>query len=167
MTYPDKVKFLLDYVIFFGSLKQESQSYHYELSSDESMFSNYKDETVTLIMFGDGMATFNINATMFTELQMEAIDLFYDNVISRIGNSQMIPEELSNLVHDATLEAQKEWDGAIVIRKKNQDDGRSFTLRQISVTGSCHLVVSDEDGSHSYVIRFCAGEFYDVTEKQL
>lgn len=163
-SYSDKVKFILDYVIIFGSLNQESQSYHYELSSDEKMDVNYCDETVTFFMFGETMDTVNHTASVFTESQQETIDLFYDNIIIRLGESQAIPEELSDLVREATLDAHKDWEGVTIVREKNKEMGRHLKMRQIPITGTCFLSVTGYMEKHLYIIRFCTGEFYDVSD---
>lgn len=163
-SYSDKVKFILDYVIIFGSLNEENQSYHYELSKDEKIDVNYLEETVSFIMFGEIIDTVNHSASVFTESQMEAIDLFYDNVSSKLGESQSIPEELSDLVREATLDAHKDWEGVTVVRDKQKEMGRHLRMRQIPITGSCFLSVKGYMEKHLYIIRFCTGEFYDVSD---
>lgn len=164
-TYSDKVKFILDYVIIFGVLNEESKKYHYELSKDEKLCVDYVEESVIFYMFDEVMGTAKSSASIFTSECNEAIDLFYDSLIGLLGESKTIPEEFSDLVREATLEAYKSWDGATVIREKEKDMGRYLKMKQIPITNSCFLEVKDSVGKHLYFIRFCTSEFYDVSDQ--
>lgn len=163
MTYSNKLKFIIDYVIVFGTYDGSSE-YHYELSKDEKIVVDHKAETVSFYMFNEELAQAHFTASQFTEDQESVIGIFADNCLSRLPESTTIPDNMSDKIKEATTEAHKDWSGVCIVRDKNNGSGVTYTVTQIPVTGTCLFVVSGYVTKSSYLIRFCTGEFYDLSD---
>ena len=165
MTYSEKVKFILDYVILFGVQSNDDGllKYHYELSKNEIINVDIKDETIEFFMFNDKLDSIRFSASQFSDNQEAVIEIFYDNCLSKLSESITIPDDMADKVRNATEEAHKEWDGVCIIREKTIN-GVTQRVVQIPITGTCLLEMAGYITKSYYLIRFCTGEFFDLSD---
>lgn len=164
ITYSDKVKFILDYVIFFGKFDKEQTKYHYEFSKDEIVDVYYEEELVKFFMYNDELAAINWTASNFDITQESVLDVFYENIILRLGESSVIPTEMSETIREASLDAHKEWNGLMIIREKDKGTGVKYKIHQIPTTGTVFFLITGYVTKSLYFLRFSTGEFYDLSD---
>lgn len=163
-TYSDKIKFVLDYVIIFGTYNEEVSEYNYELSRDEHITVKHSTEEIAFFMFEEELARVHYSASQFNESEESVIDIFSDNLIGRLPKVSAIPDNVADKIREATMDAQKDWDGITVIREKDNGLGAVNRLVQINPTGSCLYTITGYINKNAYFIRFCTGDFYDLSD---
>lgn len=166
MTYSEKVKFILDYVIFLGVQSNENGllRYHYELSKDEVVDVIPIQDLMKFSMYGEELASMHIDASEFDETQRSAIDIFYENILSKLPQPTDIPDNMADKVREATEDSHKEWIGITIVREKDMGKGLTYKVTQVQSTGTCMFEVKGYITKSLYVIRFGTGQFFDISE---
>ena len=165
MTYSDKVKFILDYAIFLGvQVSKEPVRYQYELSKDEMVKIEPLEDTMCFSMYGDELASIHLDASNFDDNQQSTIDIFYENILSKLPPETSIPDGMDEKVREATEDAHKEWAGMTIIRDKDMGHGLTYKITMIPITGTFLFEMSGFVTKSLYIIRFSTGQFFDISD---